>query len=133
MRHSFYFWIPVLCLTMVACASTTSLPNGWVKLGDRTVNHTVDRDEIRVGVRDGDFSKIKLFVRQRAVTFRDVKIHYANGDVQDVDLRRQIPAGGETRVIDLRGGERVIEKVVFWYNTRPARGRRAVVELYGLR
>ena len=120
----------LLCLTSLRCASSSRLP-GWTLLGERTVNHAVDRDEIRVGARDGTFRRIKLLVRRRAVTFRDVRVHYANGGVEDVVLRRQIPAGGETRAIDLRGRDRVIEKVVFFYNTGPRRGQRAVVKLYG--
>lgn len=131
MLSALRYWPLLLCLFAFGCASSATLPGGWTRLGERTVNHAVDRDEIRVGARDGDFRQIKLVVRQRAVTFRDVKVHYANGGVEDVVLRRQVPAGGETRAIDLRGTDRVIEKVVFFYNTRRARGKRAVVQLYG--
>lgn len=113
-----------------ACASSLRMA-GWSFLGERSVNHTVDRDEIRVGARDGTFRRIKLKVKRRAVTFRDLRVHYANGGVEDISLRRQIPAGGETRVIDLNGSNRVIEKVVFFYNTGPRRGNRAQVQLFG--
>lgn len=122
------------CLGLLAAAAPpASTLAKWKKLGERTVDHAVDRDEIQVGVREGDFRQIKLVVRRRAVTFRDVKIHYRNGGVQDVQLRREIPAGDETRAIDLTGDDRFIEKVVFFYHTTPHRGRRAVVRLYGQR
>ncbi|MFQ5571420.1 MAG: hypothetical protein ACE5G0_17215 [Rhodothermales bacterium] len=123
-----YITIVVCCLLSLAWA-TPGLD--WDKLGERTVNHAVDRDEIKVTIKEGTFSKIKFKVKRAKVTFRDVKVHYANGGVQDVQLRRQIPAGGETRVIDLQGDERIITKVVFWYNTRRLLGRRAIVELWG--
>lgn len=125
-----YSLLLCLFLTSLACVSSSPLP-GWTKLGERTVNHAVDRDEIRVGARAGTFRRIKLLVRRRAVTFRDVRVHYANGGVQDVQMRRSVPAGGETRAIDLNGRNRVIEKVVFFYNTGPRRGKRALVQLYG--
>ncbi|MFQ5569887.1 MAG: hypothetical protein ACE5G0_09445 [Rhodothermales bacterium] len=130
MRPFSRYGLLIFCLIGLSCASTASLP-GWTLLGQRTVNHRVDRDEIRVGARDGTFRRIKLLVRHRAVTFRDVKVHYANGGVQDIQLRRAIPAGGQTRNIDLGGTNRVIEKVVFFYDTTSNRGRRAVVQLYG--
>lgn len=131
MRHALRLGLLLLlCLTGLRCTSSSRLP-GWALLGERTVNHAVDRDEIRVGVRDGTFRRIKLLVRRRAVTFRDVKVHYANGGVEDIVLRRQVPAGGETRALDLNGRDRVIEKVVFFYNTAPRRGGRAVIQLYG--
>ncbi len=125
-----YSLLLLFCLTAMSCASSSRLP-GWTFLGERTVNHAIDRDEIRVGVRDGSFRRIKLLVKRRAITFRDIKVHYANGGVEDVSLRRQIPAGGETRAIDLNGQNRIIEKVVLRYNTRRARGQRAIVQLYG--
>ena len=63
---------------------------------------------------------------------RKVLVHFGDGEVQEVELRRQIPAGGETRAIDLKGGRRVIRKVVFWYNTPQSKRRKAVVQLFGL-
>lgn len=110
----------------------------WEKLGDRYVNHSVDRDEIKVTAKDGRFDAIKLRVTRRPVRFRDVKVHFGNGEVQDVEVRKRIPAGGETRVIALKGDQkRVIEKVVFWYDTagKVRKKRRPVakaeVELWG--
>ena len=97
------------------------------------MNHALDRDEIRVGGHNGTYRQIKLLVRRRAIVFRDVRVHYANGGVQDVPLRSSIPAGGESRAIDLNGRNRIIERVVFLYNTGPRRGKRAVVQLYGRR
>ena len=133
MRHlTRYSFLLLFFLISLGCVASSRLPD-WTKLGQRTVNHAIDRDEIRVGVRDGTFRRIKLLVRRRAVTFRDVKIHYANGEVQDVQMRRSVPAGGETRAIDLTGQDRIITKVVFRYNTQRIRGKRALVELYGQR
>lgn len=131
--RSGYSLLVGLCLICLACtgARPATAPSDWQKLGQRTVNHALDRDEIVVTARRGTFEKIRLRVKHRAVTFRDVKVHYANGDVQDIKLSKHIPAGGYTRVIDLYGGDRVIRKVVFWYNTTRVRGRRAEVALWG--
>jgi hypothetical protein len=41
-----------------------------------------------------------------------------------------IPAGGESRVIDVEGYDRVISRVDFRYDAKSA-GRRAVVRLFG--
>lgn len=124
---------PVAHSTNDAVKASEIRSGSWQKLGERTVNHRVERDEIRVGARDGAFRRIKLVVKRRAVNFRAVKVHYANGSIQDIDLRRSIPAGGETRAIDLNGRDRIIEKVVFYYDTKRQTGRRAVVQLFGIR
>lgn len=131
MHRRSYSLLVGLCLVCLACTGARPAPSDWEKLGQRTVNHALDRDEIVVTARRGTFEKIRLHVKHRAVTFRDVKVHYANGDVQDVKLSKHIPAGGFTRVIDLHGGDRVVRKVVFWYNTTRVRGRRAEVALWG--
>lgn len=122
--------LALLAALTLACASAAA-DGDWELLGTRKVEHGLDRDEIRVGAREGTLSKLKLRVRDRGVHFRDVEVHYANGRVQDVAIRARIPAGGESRVIDLVGDDRVIEKVVFWYNTRQDRRGRATVELWG--
>jgi hypothetical protein len=107
---------------------------GWVRLGERTVNDRGDHDTIAVTGARGDFEALKLAVRGHAVHFLDVKVRFANGRSQDVALRASVPAGGESRVIDLEGKERVITRVDFWYEAQsPRRGQRAVVRLFGRR
>ncbi len=122
----------VLTLALfVGCASAS--PAGWVFLGERVAAKGGDHDEIQVGVKDGHFAKIQIRVKETAVEIRDLKVHYANGTTEDVQIRALIAAGGESRVIDLKGNGRVIDKVTFWYHT-PARARgRAMVRLFGMR
>jgi hypothetical protein len=107
-------------------------PPLWEKLGQRKVNYKIDRDEIMVTARDGRFSAIKLKVKKGAVNMHKMTIHFGDGTIQQVNLKNRIPAGGETRVIDLKGNKkRVIRKVVFWYDTRNLANKKAVVELWG--
>ena len=112
---------------------TAQGPPSWTNLGSRTVNHTADRDEIVVTVREGTFTRLKLFVERRGVEFKDMKVHFGDrrGGVFDVRIRKFIDAGGETRVIELPGGQRVISKVVFWYTSQGRGGVRPVVTLFG--
>ena len=103
----------------------------WKILGKKKVNHTVDHDTIHVtGVR-GDFRRIRLRVANVAVDFHRVVVHYANGESDNVEIRGRVPAGGYTRIIDLRGHDRVIHRVDFWYDTRGLMGRHGIVTLYG--
>ncbi len=122
-------------LAVLVAASAVVLADGpgdWVLLGKRTVTDRADHDVIVVTAARGDFRAIKLTVRRHAVEFRDVKVHFANGAVQDVEIRRVIPAGGETRVIDLVGDDRIIQRIELWYDAQSLGGK-AVVRVYGRR
>ncbi len=114
----------------LAAAAVAGPLRGWELLGTRTVTDRADHDSIAAG-RQGTFRSIKITVQRRPVQFRDVKIHFGNGDVQDVALRNVIPAGGESRTIDVEGRDRVIRSIEFWYDAQ-SRGKRAVVRVFGM-
>ncbi len=120
--------------TLMGCASAR--PQGgrdWVVLGERQVSDRVDHDVIPVSGARGDFRRIKLTVQRASVDFHRVVVHFGNGGDQTVNLRNTIPAGGESRVIDLDGGDRVIRSIEFWYDANTMRGRHAQVRVFGRR
>lgn len=138
MRRFRTFAALIALITVVGLiAETDARPRkkaaGWTKLGERVVSDRIDRDTIRVTAQRGSFTKLRFKVERRAVQFRDMKVHYANGDVQDVPLRDVVKAGERSRVIDLPGGNRVITKVTFVYDAQAFGGRTATVKLYGRR
>lgn len=136
-----HFGQVVLCLAIatMSFAFTSPSPNilesatppRWEKLGQRNVNYGLDKDEIKVTARDGRFTAVKIMVRKSPINLHKAVLHFGNGSKQEINLRKNIPAGGETRVIDIKGGKRVINKVVFWYDTKGILNRKAVVELWG--
>lgn len=114
-------------------ASAISAQN-WENLGSRDVKDQVDHDTWNVGAGKGEFRKIKLTVQRRAVRFIKLKVKFENGQTQDIELRNNIPAGGTTRVIDLVGPDRRIDKVEVWYEAQTVRrGARAQVTLHGMK
>lgn len=109
-------------------------PSDWVLLGDLHVRDRAERDTLHVGAKKGTFVAIQIRVEGRAVQFHDAKIHFENGDVQDVPLRSVIRAGGRSRAIDLEGGRRAIDRIIFFYDAQTRRRHKgARVEVYGRR
>lgn len=115
-------------LVLVALLGGLATAADWDILGSRVVNFRAERDTINVS-KNETYRKIKLQVKGNGIRFYDLKIHFENGGVQDVPLRAHINKGGETRAIDLEGGKRRLEKIVFRYETRGRANRRATVIL----
>jgi len=118
-------------LPVPSSSPSLELDNNWEKLGQRRVNYGLDRDEILVTAREGSFTRLRLKVRRGGINLHRCVVHFRNGDTQSLNIRENIPAGGQTRVLDLQGNRRIITKVVFWYDTKNWSGRRAILELWG--
>lgn len=103
---------------------------GWDLMGTAHVDGAVDHDNIKVSRAEGPFRQIQLRVRGGGIQFRHVVVHYGNGATDEVQVRQRIPAGGQTRAIDLRGERRNISSVELWYAKAHWR-QRPTVELYG--
>jgi hypothetical protein len=62
-----------------------------------------------------------------------MKVHYDNGDIQEVFIRMLIPMNGESRVINLEGGLRHLQKIEFWYETVGFNAGKPRVAVWGRR
>jgi hypothetical protein len=104
----------------------------WQELGCQSVGFFGDRDVITVGRREGRFKAIKLNVSGNSVYMRDLKVVYANGDPDDLQVRSEIREGGETRPLDLKGFGRSIDRVEMVYRAKPNFRGKAKVCVSGL-
>lgn len=104
----------------------------WVLLGARTVSDRLDHDTITVTASRGEFTRLKFSVERVPVQFHRVVVRYGNGESDEIEMRERVRAGGETRAIDLRGGDRVIRTIDFWYDANSVR-KKAVVRVWGWR
>jgi hypothetical protein len=116
-------------LTQVAYAQR----GRWLLLGTAHVDGQADHDNISVGIRDGRFRAVQLRVKGAAIEFMRVVIHYGDGEPEEIAVRDRIPAGGQTREIDLRGRDRYIRSVELWYARGSRDSRRPEVRLFGMR
>ena len=103
----------------------------WVFLGQTTVDGLKDFDKIGIGKAEGRFQSLQLRVSGAPIEFQRVVVHYGNGTSEELEFRNRIPAGGQTRAIDLRGGDRAITSVDFHYSKANWRSARPKVSLYG--
>jgi len=102
---------------------------GWEKLGERTVNGKADRDTITVGRKEGRFRAIQIKVEHSALEMFDVLVTFGDGTTFSPPTRLVFNNGDISKVIDLPGDKRVIQKVDFNYGNLPGGGN-AQVELW---
>ena len=123
---------PLLAIALLLTALPAAAEK-WVFLGQRHVNDRAERDSIEVTASEGSFEAIQLRVKRSAVRFYDVTVVYGAGTSDDLELRDVIPAGGQSRALDLRGANRVVKRVNFSYEAKSLGRRGAIVEVWGRR
>lgn len=106
---------------------------GWHKIGETTVDFGKDRDEVSVVGAD-KFAALIFKVDDAPIDLIDIEVYYESGDNQKVAVNFPIKAPGQSKSIDLNGGERAIKKITFVYKTLPNRKDvKAHVEIWGLK
>jgi hypothetical protein len=110
---------------------------GWVLLGAQTAGFVgFDKDVIPVGRNEGGFRKIRVTVRDRAITLNEVAVVFTDGSQEVIPVRTRVDAGGTYGPVDLKGEKRIaIDRIEAKYRSRffdaSARGKgAAIVEVW---
>ena len=118
-------------LYFISFTNLTATAQKWERLGDRKVNFKLDKDVIHVTGFEGAFTALQVKVKNGPINMYKMTVYFHNGQSTELELRNNFTAGSESRVIDLPGNKRIIDKVEFWYDTKNFASSRAVVELWG--
>ena len=109
-------------------------PGEWRLIGQTHADHAADHDVIIVKGPFDNFRKIKFKVTDAPLNMQHMVVTYDNGAPDRIDVRQNIPQGGESRVIDLRGvGKRSLRKIEFWYDTKGFLKGKADVTVFGMK
>jgi hypothetical protein len=125
--------LAALLLTIFGQSLYAQRKANWEYLGESNVDGVADHDRIKIGRDDGRFRAIQIHVERAPITFQRVVVHYGNGGDEQIAIRNRINAGGKTRVIDLRGRDRVIDSVEIWYAKAKWLSAKPKLRLFGLR
>lgn len=106
---------------------------GWQKIGETQASFKSQDESIAVLGAD-EFQAIKLKVQEAPLQIDRLQVFYESGDMQEIDVKKEIKVGEESDAFKLDHPTRDIQKVAFTYHSVPnAEGDRADVELYGLK
>lgn len=137
--------IPMLiltCLTAFAFTATAQkvvqprqgTAGSWRLLGTTVANHIADHDLITVAGPYDYFRRLKFKVTNSPLNLQRMVVRYQDGGAPEmIDVRHNIPQGGESRIIDLKGGKRKLKSVEYWYDTKGILNGKANVTLFGIK
>ena len=91
----------------------------WRLLRTITANHKADHDKIVVAGPYDYFRRLKSKVTNAPLNMQRMIVTFDNGGPpENIEVRFNIPQGGKSREIDLKGGKRKLRNVQFWYDTK---------------
>jgi len=93
-----------------------------------------DHDIIVVAGPYDYFRRLKFKVTDSPVEMAYILVRYQDGGAPErIETRFNIPQGGESRVIDIRGSKRKLKSVEFWYRDKGILNGKADVSLLGMK
>lgn len=126
--------LSTLCLSQKLSHPNGGAPGTWRLIGSVQANHQADHDMIAVQGPYDNFRAVKFKVTGAPLNLMRMVVTYDNGQPDKMDVRQNIPQGGESRVLDLAGaGKRSIRKIEFWYDTKGILNGKANVTVFGLK
>lgn len=106
----------------------------WKLVGQTHADHGADHDTIIVKGPFDNFRRIKFKVTDAPLNMLRMVVVYDNGQPDKIDIRQNIPKGGESRAIDLKGiGKRSVRRIDFWYDTKGFLSGKADVTVFGMK
>jgi hypothetical protein len=132
MKASIIFLISLTSLLTIGY-STSAQAAGRTYLGERNVSDRAEYDVFKVGPGQGTFNALQVKAEGAPVEIKRVTIYFTNGSTQIVEKNVFLARNGWTGVADLKGSNRLINKVVFYYEARSVGWNSAELKLFGLR
>jgi hypothetical protein len=133
--------LPVFLMTLVVPflvglihqgnSASDTINGEWEKLGVHRVTLDVQHDVFTFPEYSPVLSAIKVRSKKGAINLQRCVLHFSNGDKKTIELRNDIPAGGESRTINLPGNKHSMVKFEFWYGVSQSGSEKAEIEIWG--
>lgn len=132
MKTTIKAFIITVSLSFIALFTNTASASDWLSLGSKTVTKKADFDTVNVRQR-GAFSKLQLAVKNNGIKVQRMVVHFKNGQRHEVKIHAFIARDSKSRLIDLPGKARAIEKITFWYDAKGVGRKGAIMTVLGKR
>lgn len=121
----------LLGLKIVQEAAPVTANGEWEKLGVHRVTLDVQSDEFTFPDNGPVLTAFKIRSKKGSINLQRCVLHFSNGEKKTIEMRNDIPPGGESRTINLPGNRHPMVKFVFWYGASQSGGEKAEIEIWG--
>lgn len=105
---------------------------GWHKIGDAKVDFKTDKDKFILLGKDR-FKSLQVKAKDAPIHIESMQVEYEGDIKEDIALSSQLKTGSKSRVIALKNSNAEIKNVSFVYHTYAGSGKKAEIELWGLK
>ena len=130
-RSGMLIWMVTMLASWPVLSSNTSMQEKWVKIGERTVNYTVDHSELVFEGLNINVNALRFKVKKGAINLHRCVVFFQDNQTHEVDILNSIAAGQESKVIELPTPSKTIAKLVFTYDTKNRASQKVEVEVLG--
>jgi hypothetical protein len=120
-----------LITVLLASPAMAQRDREWVVIGEQSVGFGTDTDVIKISNRAPSFWRLRLGARGNDIFVNRMRVIFANGASQDIQVNELIREGKQSAILNLKGEARGVDRISITYRARPGFGGRATVIIYG--
>src|SRR5215831_15423139 len=119
--------------TQNIAVTQSGAPGTWQNLGTADISFAIDHGSFVI-TGTSEFRALKFKAADGSITILHMNFVYAKGHPDKFNVNYYIPAEGESRIIEIKGGARKLARVDFWYESeKQDSGKIAKVSLWGMK
>ena len=115
-RHTLFILLVLISFSCGSTRNSIAVEEGWELLGETKAGFIRETDIINVTSRN-QFTAIRFKVEGAEIKLSALGVFFESGDKLSPAIDETIPAGQESRLIDLAADGRTITKIEFKYRT----------------
>jgi len=125
--------VALLATFLVFAYANSAEASSRAYLGERNVSDRAEYDVFRIGPGQGTFNALQVKANGAPVEIKRIKIYFTNGTTQTIERNIFLGRNNWSGIANLNGSNRLVNKVVFYYEARSPGWESAELKLFGLR
>ena len=124
------FLIILGCVLLGFANPETEKEIRWEIIGTKKIDARLDKALIPISFANNKSTAIRFGFNDQNIQVHHAKLYFEGGDFQTIPLRKTYYPGELTKIVDLRGGLRKVEKCEFYYYADRHKKNQPIIKLW---